>query len=148
MMLEDLTPDLMPVYGDALAQALRLAEEVLEMSGVPGSVLIIADSVSPSQAQTLSTAGIGLPVQFLSLQSLDATTDSGLRSAAANLSANVVSLTAGPNDVEEVARRARSGIKAVAAPGDVSRWQDAGYALLPFLAILILMWSRKGWLVT
>jgi len=148
MMLEDLTPDLMPVDGDALVQALRLAEEVLVMSEAPGSVLIIADSVSPSQAQTLSTAGIGLPVQFLSLQSLAATTDSGLRSAASSLNANVVLLTADPKDVEEVARRAQSGIKAVAAPGDVSRWQDAGYALLPFLAILILMWSRKGWLVT
>jgi Ca-activated chloride channel family protein len=148
MMMEDLTPDLMPVDGDALAQALRLAEEVLAMSEVPGSVLIIADSVSPSQAQYLSTAGIGLPVQFLSLQSQAATTDSGLQIAASNLIANVVLLTAGPRDVEEVARRAQSKIKAVAASGDVVRWQDAGYALLPFLAIFLLMWSRKGWLVT
>jgi Ca-activated chloride channel family protein len=147
-MLEDLTPDLMPVDGDALTEALQLAEQVLEKSGVPGSVLIIADSVSPSQAQALSTADVTLPAQFLSLQSISAPIDGGLQSAASNLSANVVELTFDPTDVEEVARRAQSRLKTVSATNEGSRWQDAGYSLLPFLAFFILMWSRRGWLVT
>lgn len=147
-MLEDLTPDLMPVDGDALVQALQLAEQVLAKSGVSGSAVVIADSVAPSQAQSLTTAGISLPVQFLSLQSPTAPTDSGLQSAASNLSASVVELTFDPTDVEDVARRAQSRLKAVSATSEGSRWQDAGYTLLPFLAFFILMWSRRGWLVT
>ena len=147
-MLEDLTPDLMPVDGDALIEALQLAEQVLEKSGVPGSVLVIADSVSPSQAQALSTTVVALPVQFLSLQSISAPVDGGLQSAASNLGANLVELTFDPTDVEEVARRAQSRLKTVSATNEGSRWQDAGYSLLPFLAFFILMWSRRGWLVT
>ena len=147
-MLEDLTPDLMPVDGDALVQALQLAEQVLAKSGVSGSAVVIADSVAPSQAQSLTTAGISLPVQFLSLQSPTAPTDSGLQSAASNLSASVVELTFDPTDVEDVARRAQSRLRAVSATSEGSRWQDAGYTLLPFLAFFILMWSRRGWLVT
>jgi len=147
-MLEDLTPDLMPVDGDALVQALQLAETVLDKSGVPGSVLVIADSVSPSQAQALTVADVPMPVQFLSLQSISAPVDVGLQSAASNLGANVVELTFDPTDVEEVARRAQSRLKTVSATNEGSRWQDAGYTLLPFLALFVLMWSRRGWLVT
>lgn len=147
-MLEDLTPDLMPVDGDALVQALQLAEQVLDKNGVPGSVLVIADNVSPSQAQALAIAGITMPVQFLSLRSNSAPIDGGLQSAASNLGANVVELTFDPADVEEIARRAQSRLKTVSATNEGSRWQDAGYTLLPFLAFFVLLWSRRGWLVT
>jgi Ca-activated chloride channel family protein len=147
MMVEDLTPDLMPVDGDALAAALKLAGQVLDKSGVAGSVLVIADSVSPIQVQALSANGISLPVQFLSLQSPAAETDSGLQKAASNLGATVVKLTVDQTDVEKLARRAQSGITARSATGYGTRWLDAGYPLMPFLAVFLLMWSRKGWLV-
>jgi Ca-activated chloride channel family protein len=146
-MVEDLTPDLMPVDGDALAQALQLAGEMLRNSGVPGSVLVIADNVSPSQAQTLSTTGIDLPVQFLSVQSQNSAVDSGLQNAAASLNAPVIELTVDPADVERVAARAQSSLKSVSATKDGTRWRDAGYPLLPLIALFTLMWSRRGWLV-
>ncbi len=146
-MVEDLTPELMPVDGDALAQALQLAGQVLAKSGAPGSALIIADNVSPSQVQTLSTAEIALPVQFLSVQSQGAPVDNGLQSAATRLNAPVAELTVDQTDVERVARRAQSRLIAVSATNEGTRWQDAGYALLPLLALFALMWSRRGWLV-
>ena len=146
-MVEDLTPDLMPVDGDALAAALELARQTLDKSGVAGSLLVIADTVSPSQAQSLSASEISLPVQFLSLQSPAAAIDGGLKSAASNLNATVVKLTVDQEDVEQLARRAQSGIIARSATGDATRWLDAGYPLAPLLAIFLLMWSRKGWVV-
>ena len=146
-MVEDLTPDLMPVDGDALVAALKLAEQVLDKSGVAGSVLVIADSVSPVQAQSLSANGISFPVQFLSMQSPAAEIDNGLQSAAGNLGAAVVKLTVDQTDVEKVARRAQIGLTARSATGDGTRWLDAGYPMVPLLAVFLLMWSRKGWLV-
>ena len=146
-MVEDLTPELMPVDGDALAQALQLAGQVLGKSGVPGSALVIADNVSPLQVEALSTAEIALAVQFLSVQSPATLTDNGLQSAATILNAPVVKLTVDQADVQRVTRRAQSRIKAVTATNDKTRWQDAGYALLPLLALFTLMWSRRGWLV-
>ena len=146
-MVEDLTPELMPVDGDALAQALQLAGQVLGKSGVPGSALVIADNVSPLQVEALSTAEIALAVQFLSVQSPATLTDNGLQSAATILNAPVVKLTVDQADVQRVTRRAQSRIKAVTATNDKTRWQDAGYALLPLLALFALMWSRRGWLV-
>jgi len=146
-MVADLTPDLMPVDGDALAQALQLAGDIFRNSGVPGSVLVIADNVSPAQVQALSTTEIELAVQFLSVQSQGAPVDNGLQSAAANLNAAVVELTVDQADVERAARRAQASLKSVSATKEGTRWQDAGYSLLPLLALFTLMWSRRGWLV-
>jgi Ca-activated chloride channel family protein len=146
-MIEDLTPELMPVDGDALVEALQLAERVLAKSGVPGSALVIADNVSPLQARLLSTAGLDVPVQFLSLQAFGAAVDGGLQEAASNLDAPVVALAVEQTDVERLARRAASSIKAVSTSADETRWLDGGYSLLPLLAFIALMWSRRGWMV-
>ena len=146
-MIEDLTPELMPVEGDALVEALHLAGKVLEKSGMRGSALIIADNVTSLQAQALLTADIKLPAQFLFLQPPDATVDSRLQSAASILDAPVIKLTVDPGDVERVANRAQTSIQSVAADDEGTRWLDAGYSLLPLLAFLMLMWSRRGWLV-
>ena len=146
-MVEDLTPDLMPIDGDALTDALLLAEQMLGESSVPGSILVIADSVSSVQVQSLSEAVIVPPVQFLALQPPNVPTESGLENAANELSATVVKLTVDESDVDTLARRAVSGLKAVSVNSEGARWQDAGYTLLPLLAFLLLMWSRKGWVV-
>jgi len=147
-MLEDLMPKLMPVDGDALAQAMQLAEKMLSESGRPGSALVIADNVSAAQTQLLASVGTTLSVQFLSVQATSAPIDSGLQSAALQLGADIERLTVDPADVESIASRAQTRLKDVSAAMAGSRWQDAGYSLVPFLALLVLMWSRRGWLVT
>ena len=146
-MIEDLTPDLMPSEGDALADALQLAERLLQDSGVPGSVLVIADNVSPAQVDLLAASDTRRSVQFLSLQAMGAATDVGLQNAASEVDARVVELTVDGADVESLAQRAQSSIRVVADSGEGTRWVDAGYNLLPLLALLALMWSRRGWLV-
>ena len=146
-MVEDLTPELMPTDGDALVAALKLAEGILEQAGVPGSLLVMADNVAPSQVERLSTARINVPVQFLALSASSAPIDAGMENAAAALGASVTRISVDEEDVERIAQRAQSSFKAVAGLSSGDRWRDAGYALLPLIALLSLMWSRKGWLV-
>jgi Ca-activated chloride channel family protein len=146
-MIEDLTPELMPEDGDALVAALTLAEQVLAKNGVAGSALVMTDNVAPHQVQSLAATKIDLPVQFLSVQAFNAAVDGGLQDAAGNLAAPVVKLTADSTDVERLAGRAKTSIKAVSASNEGTRWLDAGYSLVPLLAFFTLMWSRRGWLV-
>jgi len=146
-MIEDLTPELMPADGDALVAALKLAEGMLEQAGVPGSLLVMADNVAPSQVERLSAARINVPVQFLALSASSAPIDAGMEDAAAALGAPVTRISVDDKDVERIAQRAQSSFKAVAGMSSGERWRDAGYALLPLIALLSLMWSRKGWLI-
>ena len=146
-MVEDLTPELMPADGDALAEALRLAESVLERAGVPGSVLVMADGVAPSQADAIIVDKPALPIQFLAMSSPAAPVEPGLARAASALGAPTFRLSVDESDVQRVAQRAQSDFKAVAGSASGDRWRDAGYLLLPLIALLSLMWSRCGWLV-
>jgi Ca-activated chloride channel family protein len=146
-MVEGLTPELMPVDGDSLDQAMDLAGNVLRKAGAPGSVLVISDTVARQQVQALSAARIDMPVQFLAVQSASAKVDQGMQSAAAALGASVVKLTIDPSDVERVDRRAKSEFISAAGTYEGQRWQDSGYALLPLIAAGVLLWSRKGWIV-
>jgi Ca-activated chloride channel family protein len=146
-MVEDLTPELMPVDGDALGDALQLAGSVLERAGVPGSVLVLADAVVPAQVEGIAAARLSLPVQFLAMSSPAAPVDPGLARAASALGAPVLRLSVDGTDVQRVAQRAQSDFKAVAGVASGDRWRDAGYLLLPAIALLALFWSRRGWLV-
>lgn len=146
-MIEDLTPELMPADGDALSAALALGSDMLKRAGVPGSVLVMADNVAPSQVTALNASAPGLPVQFLAMTSPVSPVEPGLVKTAAILDAPVTSLTVDNQDVLQLAKRARSDFKAVAGTATGDRWRDAGYFLLPLIALLALAWSRRGWLV-
>lgn len=146
-MAEDLTPELMPADGDALAEALALAESVLARAGVAGSVLVMADVVAPSQAEAVGKLASSLPVQFLAMTSPAGPLDSGLEDAARALNGAVLRLTVDESDMERATQRAQTDFKSVSGTASGDRWRDAGYLLLPLIAVLALMWSRRGWVV-
>jgi Ca-activated chloride channel family protein len=149
-MAAEITPELMPQDGDALGEALDLASTVLERAGLPGSVLVIADAVSPSQAAAAASenAARDLTVQFLSVRPPNAPVDAGLQQVADAWRAVVTPLAIDQADVDRVARRAQSDFRAAAVAEGGERWRDAGYAVLPLIALLGLAWSRKGWVIS
>ena len=68
-MVEGLGPDTMPVEGDALADAISLAGKLFNQSGRIGSVVVIADTVSPGQIAKFDQrdSQVQIPLQFLAL---------------------------------------------------------------------------------
>jgi Ca-activated chloride channel family protein len=146
-MAEDLTPQLMPVDGDALVEALQLARQVLQRAKVPGSVLVMADGVAQTQVDAIGAELSSLPIQFLVMSAPAAPPDKGLERAASVLNATVLHLSVDAADVQRAAQRAQSDFKSVAGDASGDRWRDAGYFLLPLIALLALIWSRPGWLV-
>ena len=147
-MAAELSSALMPVDGDALGDALQLAESVFDRAGVPGSVLVIADAVSPSQEATVAASAPDLPVQILSVMPPNAPVDAGLEQAARARGASVTPMTIDTTDVDTIARRARSDFRAAPMEEGGERWKDGGYLLLPLIVLLALAWSRKGWVVS
>lgn len=144
-MAEGLTPAVMPTEGDALSAALISAEKLLIEAGVPGSVLVIADSVDPGQAGRLAEVASDLPVQFLSIQPSQSPSDAGLLAAAKARGAELVVMTDGDEDVTRLNTLAQSKMLATTANDGSERWEDAGYWLLPLILLGAVFWSRKGW---
>ena len=144
-MLEELSPELMPADGDALADALQLARQLLQRAGTPGSVLVVTDGVADTQSDALAALDYPMPVQFLSVQALGTKVDPGLQQAASVLGADVEGLSADERDITRLGRRARGLADAVQGSAEGQRPEDAGYFLLPLIALLALAWSRRGW---
>jgi Ca-activated chloride channel family protein len=147
-MAAEISPEIMPVEGDALGEALKEAARVFDRAGVPGSVLVIADAVSPSQADALATAAPAMPVQFLAASPPNAPLDPGLQTAAQTRNAKIVRLTVDQTDVERIARTAQTDFRATPMDEAGEHWKDAGYLVVPLIALVALAWSRKGWIVT
>jgi len=147
-MAAEISPAIMPVDGDALGEALEEAARVFDRAGVPGSVLVIADAVSPSQVDGLAASPPDLPVQFLAVSPPNAPIDSGLQQAARAMNATITQLTIDQSDVERIARTAQTEFRAAPIDEGGDKWKDAGYYLVPLIALVALAWSRKGWVVT
>jgi len=143
-MAQALEPDVMPVQGNALADAVALARKTLAEGGQGGSVIVFADTVPALNA---STAG-GPPLfVFATLPPARAASDPALRAAAATLDAELVAPTIDSQDVEGLARRLATAGSPPPAPGEAPTWQEAGWWLTPLLALLVLVWFRRGWVL-
>ena len=149
IMAEGLGPDTMPVEGDVLADALDMAGNLFKQSGRAGSIVVIADTVSPVQVDKLNqlTGKERLPVQFLAVNAIGSSVDRGLENAANELGARVAMLSVDASDLEGIARQAKRDLKTVLAQESGERWKDSGYALVPLIVLAVLPWARRGWRV-
>ncbi|WP_018970426.1 VWA domain-containing protein [Rubritalea marina] len=144
-MAEGLTPQVMPSQGDRLDEAISDAEELLENAGVPGSILVIADTVDATQLPLLEQHRSKVPVQFLAIQPGQASIDRGMSEAAKVLGGEVIMMTQDGSDVQRASALAKTKIQHAAAEDGSERWLDGGYYLLPFILLGASLWSRKGW---
>ncbi len=147
-MAEALDPSIMPVEGDALAEALDLAAIQFEARSSVGSILVMCDSVSGNQLPLLKEyiQRPGMPVQFLvTAGSREAAVQGGVEDAARTLRTTMQMVTVDDADVTRINARSESIISSVAAQTEGSRPKDDGYILLPFILLGSLLWARKGW---
>jgi Ca-activated chloride channel family protein len=147
-MADALDPSLMPLPGDALAEALTLAAEQFTRRKTAGSILVITDSVNSAQLPALSEyrKGSGPPVQILAaVGSKELVVANGIEAAAKALGSPIALLTVDETDVQQIVRRAESQVSASAPEEEKVQWQDGGYTLIPIILLGLLLWARRGW---
>ncbi len=149
-MAQALSPDIMPKQGDALAEAVALARKVLADGGEGGSILLLADEADPSQSAAGCARGASTARRLRCSRCCrhGRSPGAGLREAATALGADIEIASGRYRDVAALARHALPiGSAAVARPGETEHWRDAGWYLVPVLAVVVLLWFRRGWVV-
>ena len=148
-----LSPAVMPVVrggargaaSEAAANAIAQANAELERAGRSGSIVLISDGVGPSELQAIEAAG-SVPVHVLAMGA-PPTDRPSLERLAEATGGSLTLVTPDARDVAALADRAQS--KVARAPGDADaragNYRDDGYLLLPVLALVVLLWSRRGW---
>lgn len=153
----ELSPEIMPTEGDAPAEGILLASAQLKKSGQSGSVLLITDAVSEDQLQASirHQKEHRFPVHLLAIASENpggsvsapALDLSNLRKTARALDGSLTVVTVDGQDVENIASKIEKDLTTMILPESGQRWKDAGFWLVPIIAILSLMWFRRGWVV-
>jgi Mg-chelatase subunit ChlD len=157
----ELSPAIMPMQGDAPAEALTLAGEQLLKSGLRGSILLITDNVPAEEVPRLSAyrKSGGVPVQLLAVAADSSVPippdsppapalDRGILAKAADaLDATLTIVSPDDRDVRWLAQHTETSLVVAAAEQSDERWRDVGYWLVFAVAALALVWFRPGWLV-
>ena len=152
-----LEPAAMPLDGDEPAEAITLASQRLKDAAVPGSIVLITDSVDRSQLAALESTykQAAIEVHILAMAAgpevipppgsypAPALNLSSLREAARVMGGTVTTLTADKQDVENLSAKIERSISHVPAQ-EGQQWKDAGYYLLVLLALIMLLFFREG----
>lgn len=147
-MADALSPAIMPREGDRLADAVALAAKVLRDGGQGGSIVVIADTVAPGQTEALRQIANHPPIVFFAVApqaAVDA--DASLAAAVRALDAREIATTIDNADVAAIARRLADAPGVAAGSSEAERWKEAGYWLVPVIALIGLLWFRRGWVV-
>lgn len=146
-----LSPEIIPLEGKQSQQALGLIDTLLAQEK-GASILLLTDGIVPNAVQAYEDYFSNSPHQLLILGvgNLDreATIPLGLRSLknlANKADAKLQLLTVDNQDVQWLIRQIDRHMQI--ASDSIMPWQDMGYYLLFPIALLLLLWFRKGWLV-
>ncbi len=140
-LLEGLTPAVMPKQGDAAADALAMAQDILADSDTPGAVLFVLDDIEPSQVPDMQDETTDL--LFLTMlpdgdRIVQLVT---LKNAA------VVPFSASDQDITRLHRKIQTSYVNALDEEDQLDWQDKGWILVLPAALLSLLWFRQGWVI-
>jgi Ca-activated chloride channel family protein len=146
----ELDPGVMPVEGDNPVQAIELAQTRLEKAGLPGSIVLIADSIpepisgtGPADVHILAVAAGPEVVPPAGSPPAPALNESEMRESARQGGGKLVLVTPDDEDVRQLSNLIERSI-AAAPIQQGERWKDAGYGVMVVFFILVLPFFRKG----
>lgn len=157
--------NMMPELGKSPEKVIPLVDQMLGDAQAPGTLLLIGDGVGPNSIEAfrqyferapyqLLVMGMGLTEIGAIADSLDANSElfggahlplqeRALRSLASQSDGHYQASSFDKSDVQRINRLVDRHLEVV---DDANRpWVDAGYYLLYPIALLFLLWFRRGW---
>ena len=140
-----LSPDIMPLAGDNIYEALKLAQKELDTKG--STVIVLSDTVSPSLVKLAKEKEFSASnnVIFWEIASEELSNKDDFESSASLLGASYIVHSRDDSDVNRVSSLIDKHFK-TAAQDDNSQYEDGGYLLVPLIFVLMLLWSRQGFI--
>ncbi|GGZ41442.1 hypothetical protein GCM10007049_38410 [Echinicola pacifica] len=162
--IKSLSTNIMPVQGADMKAGLQLANQMIEGTDAPGSILLMADDFGSEEVELISSMGLteGMTTNILCINTPTGASVSGAGGKKVNSAMNtqvlqqlqamdyveVIPLTLDDSDVKQVSGRIKTNLVFQEKPEESSdEWQDQGWWLIIPLMIIFLLWFRKGWVI-
>lgn len=167
--MDALRPDIMPIQGSNLAEALDLADSLLVPIQAPSTILVVTDNIRGDQIQRIgqtaththveimaigTPSGGTIPVRNTVLKDAEGNSViprlevSNLEALKAMEQVNVLTVTLDDSDVQILAARIRQNLEFIIDLDNAEeQWRDMGYWLLLPCLLITLLWFRRGWKV-
>jgi len=169
--LSALSTSVMPIEGQDPSRALALAEELLSGEETPGSILFFTDrmptdsvaafvdhrdrsldsvmvlAVGTSEGGPIRKGDSDFETDGSGRRLVPKLDTESLNRFSSETGAFVASVTVGDEDVERVGRRIQTDLQAAREEDETARWRDVGYYVSFPVALLGVLWFRKGWTV-
>ena len=150
--LSAIEPAIMPREGKFARNAIPLIEQQLSASETIGSVLLISDSVNQDDERAFEAYFSGNQHQLLVLAMGDSDKSSdipmdyaALKSLASKSNGDITSVSIDNSDIQWLDRQVTRHMQ---LSNDLAMpWQDMGYYLIFPVALIMLLWFRRGWLI-
>jgi len=136
-----LDPKIMPIQGDDIREALKLASEQFESKG--GTIVVFTDSVNIGELK--AELAHNPKVIFFAIASSELTDIKSFEKAASVLDGSYVQMTADNQDIVQIASLIDTAFTQAGAE-DNTRHEDGGYWLLPLIILLMALWLRRGFI--
>ncbi|MHC2439037.1 vWA domain-containing protein [Bradyrhizobium sp. USDA 4451] len=134
--LAALAPGLMPSAGNNAAAAVALAAEALATDAVPGTILLVSDDPANEAGAVRQAAGRN------GLVKLSVTPEH--KGAGLGFRPDVVQVSIDDADIAALERRIETSYQAAESVKFGTQWRDEGFWLLLPIALLSLLWFRRG----
>ena len=133
--LAALATGLMPEDGKNVTSAVSLATQFLATEPVAGTILIVADDLGAEAAirQAAGRNGVAL------LSVAQAQSGAGM-----GLGSDIVRVSVDNSDIQAIERRIETRFQSAQGDAFGMQWRDEGYWLLFPIALLGLLWFRRG----
>lgn len=167
--MEALRPDIMPVRGSNLNEAMDMADTLLNKIIAPSTILLMTDNISQSDVQRIAQTATHTHMEIMAI----ATPNGGtipvgnrvlqdkkgntviprldvinLDQATALDNVNVITVTLDDSDVKILATRVRQNLEfTIDLENAEEEWKDFGYWLLLPMLFITILWFRRGWKV-
>ena len=167
--MEALRPDIMPVQGSNLTEALDLADSLLISIVAPSTMIIVTDNITADEVSRISQSALNTHIEIMAIATPNGGTipsGSGVlkdgqgntvipRLEVMNLeqlealeNVNVITVTLDDSDVKILAARIRQNLEfTIDLENAEEEWKDFGFWLLFPILILGSFWFRRGWKV-
>jgi hypothetical protein len=107
---------------------------------------VLSDAVAPSSVKLALKKGFKeMNVIFWQMVSAEMANGADFESAASIVDGKTVKFTGDDSDVKVISSMIDKNFKNM-AQGDKNRYEDGGYALVPLIFLLLLLWARRGFM--